>query len=681
MVTYVPSPEAEQRGAEKRKDVKREAKKVECPDESALIPIREQWRYDLRGFLENIHPEAFSLAWSPAHLEVIAKMEHMILHGGSQAMALPRGTGKTTLATGATEWAVLYGHRKYGVVFASDQPGADNILDTIKSDIWLSPNLGKFWPKLRAYIDRGDGQAQKYRHLLNRDGSPPLIKWGTQKVVLPNTPKEEGDDWSGAIIQSKGLTGGVRGLFHAMPDGRRMRPDFGLIDDPQTKEVAKSVTQIESLESTIQGDIMGLAGAGKGFAVFMLMTVIKPNDLADRFLDSSIHPEWFAVRVPMIKKFPKEVDGLWEEYKMLRLEALTEGREPKEATEFYIANREAMDEGAEVYWEARKEDTDVSALQHAMNLRMKLGNEFLAEYQNEPIEQRGGKPYHIDEITVMQKVNSLPQLHIPSDHVHLVSFTDINYRGLNTVVVASTNDAVRKVVDYQIYPGGNQPLYDPKRYKDKSKTDAVAIANALDRHIRDIASRRYVRDGKGVSPDLVLIDCGNWMDLVFRWCETHRHYLGNGRIFPSRGMAYSKYRQTSVIGQPGDNWHVTEFKGRGRVLVHNADEWRMRAQKAFLLSSAVPGGVSLFGEKPTMHKHFADEICCEILDEYIELTEGGNQFFKWASKVGVPNDKLDALVGGFVGTSFLGASETGLGPLREPPRQKKRKKGVTRIKI
>ena len=51
---------------------------------------------DFRFFCETYFPLTFHLPWSPDHLKVIAKIEQAVLHGGLFAMAMPRGSGKTT---------------------------------------------------------------------------------------------------------------------------------------------------------------------------------------------------------------------------------------------------------------------------------------------------------------------------------------------------------------------------------------------------------------------------------------------------------------------------------------------------------------------------------------------------------------------------------------------------------
>ena len=53
---------------------------------------------DFRYFCEVYFPLTFHLAWSPDHLKVIGKVEEAVLHGGLFALAMPRASGKTSIA-------------------------------------------------------------------------------------------------------------------------------------------------------------------------------------------------------------------------------------------------------------------------------------------------------------------------------------------------------------------------------------------------------------------------------------------------------------------------------------------------------------------------------------------------------------------------------------------------------
>ena len=70
---------------------------------------------------------------------------------------------------------------------------------------------------------------------------------------------------------------------------------------------------------------------------------------------------------------------------MLRAEGLREGDGGVKATEFYRMRQAEMDAGSQVAWPARFNADELSALQHAFNLKLRDEEAFYAEYQNEPL--------------------------------------------------------------------------------------------------------------------------------------------------------------------------------------------------------------------------------------------------------------------------------------------------------
>ena len=84
------------------------------------------------NFCEAYFPETFSLPWSPDHLKVIAKIETAVLRGGLFAMAMPRGSGKTTLAETACIWAMLTGAQQVVCLIGSDAGHARSMLESIQ---------------------------------------------------------------------------------------------------------------------------------------------------------------------------------------------------------------------------------------------------------------------------------------------------------------------------------------------------------------------------------------------------------------------------------------------------------------------------------------------------------------------------------------------------------------------
>jgi len=96
---------------------------------------KQQAAADFRYFCDSYFPLTFHLPWSPDHLKVIAKIEQAVLRGGLFAMAMPRGSGKTTICECACIWAVLYGHRDFVCLIGSDEGHATK--SPLRS--WLAP--------------------------------------------------------------------------------------------------------------------------------------------------------------------------------------------------------------------------------------------------------------------------------------------------------------------------------------------------------------------------------------------------------------------------------------------------------------------------------------------------------------------------------------------------------------
>jgi hypothetical protein len=65
-------------------------------------------------------------------------------------------------------------------------------------------------------------------------------------------PTIPGSVASGRILTARGITAASRGMKHKRPDGTQQRPDFVLIDDPQTDESAATELQVNKRLGTIR---------------------------------------------------------------------------------------------------------------------------------------------------------------------------------------------------------------------------------------------------------------------------------------------------------------------------------------------------------------------------------------------------------------------------------------------
>ena len=96
---------------------------------------RERCASNLRLFLETYFATAFYRKWSPDHLIALDKLQKSIAQSGLFALAMPRGSGKSTMCKRAILWALLYGYRRYVVIVADNISLAENILSSVKKEI------------------------------------------------------------------------------------------------------------------------------------------------------------------------------------------------------------------------------------------------------------------------------------------------------------------------------------------------------------------------------------------------------------------------------------------------------------------------------------------------------------------------------------------------------------------
>ena len=112
-------------------------------DIAPLPPVRDLARRsradgDFRFFCETYFPHLFTLDWSPDHLRVIGKIERVVRNRETLAVAMPRGSGKTTLCLSAVQWAILSGQHPFVYLVASTHEAALSMLANIKRRIHIA---------------------------------------------------------------------------------------------------------------------------------------------------------------------------------------------------------------------------------------------------------------------------------------------------------------------------------------------------------------------------------------------------------------------------------------------------------------------------------------------------------------------------------------------------------------
>ncbi len=639
---------------------------------------KERAALDFRFFCDSYFPLTFHLPWSPDHLKVIGKIEQAVLRGGLFAMAMPRGSGKTTVCECACIWAVLYGHRDFVCLIGSDEGHAMDMLDSIKMELDGNDLLLEDFPEVVYPIQALDGIANRCNGQLYK-GERTHIGWTAREIVLPTMP---GSAASGAIVKVAGITGRIRGMKYKRADGHTVRPALVVIDDPQTDESARSLSQCATREGILAGAILGLAGPGKKISGIMPCTVIRPGDMADNILSRDKHPEWNGERTKMVYAFPAD-EKRWQRYGELRAESLRVHGDIRLATDFYAENREAMDAGAVIAWPERFNHDELSAIQHAMNLKLQDEAAFFAEYQNEPLpEEVAGD----DELTADQiagKLNRMQRRLAPVSCNHVTMFVDVQANLLFFVVAAWEDDFTGYVIDYGTFPDQQRPYFTLRDARltlplaTKASGLEGAIYASLEQLTTSYLGREWRRDdGAMLRIERCLIDA-NWgssTDVVYQFCRQSAHA---GMVMPSHGrfvgassQPFSEYKR-----RPGDrvghNWRVPNVAGKRAVrhVVYDTNFWKTFIHARLAVPMGDRGCLSLFGDSAEQHRLFAEHLT----SEYRVKTEGrGRTVDEWKQRPERgDNHWFDALVGCAVAASMQGVALAGSGGATGPAKPRR----------
>ena len=634
------------------------------PLQAVVNPDRKAARErNFQLFCESYFPETYALAWSPDHLKVIEKIETAVLRGGLFALALPRGSGKTTITESAALWSMLYGHREFVVLIGATESAALELLDSLKTELEVNERLAEDFPEVCYPVAQLEGIANRCAGQLYK-GERTRITWTSNEIVLPTV---EGSKASGIIVRVAGITGRIRGMKFKRSDGRNVRPSLVVIDDPQTSESAGSLEQTRKRVRVLAGDILGLAGPGQKISGIMPCTIIRPGDMADIILNRNTHPDWNGEKTRMVYRFPTNMK-LWEEYAEIRAEALrTEGNFQK-ATEFYLANREAMDAGAEVSWEARFNHDEVSALQHAMNLKFQDEAAFMSEYQNDPLPDDTADDSLLSVDEICAKINGLARRRVPLKCDRLTMFVDVQKALLFYVVTAWAEDFTGAVIDYGSWPDQHRHEYSLADANPSIQTlfpkagFEGALYAALSALTDECLGREWEReDGAVLKIERALVDA-NWgqsTDVVYQFCRQSSHA---GVILPSHGryVGASSKPMTEYRKQQGDrlgfNWMIPNVAGKRAIrhVIYDTNYWKSFIHARLAVPVGDKGALTLYGRIPGAHQLFAEHLTAE----YRVKTQGrGRTVDEWKLKPqSHDNHFLDCVAGCAVCGSMLGAS-------------------------
>lgn len=622
---------------------------------------------DLERFLRTYKPLTFYLPFSADHRRVIHKAEDATLRGDLFALAMPRGSGKTAICEGAIEWALAYGHRRFAVLLGANGPLALKSLESIRADFESGEELAQDFPEICQPIAALEGISNRCKGQLC-EGKQTRIVWTNRRLVLPTI---DGSASSGAALHSCGILAGVRGLTHKTAAGETVRPDIFVGDDLQTDASARSPTQVEKRLRTLTNTVLGLAGPDQSIAGLVPCTVVQDGDLADQLLDRSEHPEFSGERCKLLYAMPTDMEK-WKRYAEIREEGLAADSASLAHTEFYAADREAMDAGAEPAWPERfiVDKGQISAVQYALDLYFDDEARFAAEYQNQPLKPQANE----DELTVAQvldRANGMARGLIPVWATRLTAFVDVHDHLHYWMVVAWEDNFTGQIIDYGTCPQQRRPYFTLREANPRLESLTASTgrdAAGREAHVRaglDQASalllgNEWHSEGGAtmrIARSLVDANDGDNTETVYEFCRRSpyasqilaSHGKGVGPGSPPFGAGKAKAGE-----RVGLNWEIPlPTKRVVRHVNFETNGWKSFVTARLRVPAGGKGRLEIFGAAAE-HKLLADHLTAERPDQQTsEKTRRTVGVWKVRS-VGRDNHWLDCLVGCAVAASIEG---------------------------
>jgi len=475
-------------------------------------------------------PARYKRPFGKIHHAIIDALMEVALNGGKKAVAAPRGRGKTEIVKGMLLYLICAGHVRFPIPISQTTRDAEKIYKDFRKKIMLNDLLLEDFPEICWPVRCLEGAPQRAnkQHI---DGKLTGIIWTADALKLASVPPQYRGpiDYGVVNMEYRGLDAAIRGVN---TDGAR--PDFVILDDPETRESAKSDPQIHDRENAIEQDIAGLAGEDEDLAQVMLTTIQNRKCISFRYTDPEQKPSWMGQRFGWVEKWPDEwskEEGLWQTYIAMRAQDQRAGdRYGRNATQFYLDNQEQMIAGGELLADNYKATvlsdgwiTVHSAWQVVFNAIADTSYDaFCTEYQNEPPEVDQIQTTDLTHAHVASCHSGLAHRELPQWAKHVVRGIDMGKVNCAFVDIAFREDGTGAVIDY-----GKFSTFGLSK---QSSDEAVELAmmNAL---------QNFVAEHDHYRVDMAFVDSGYKPEAIYEACRR----IG-GLYYPLKGPD-GNYRQ------------------------------------------------------------------------------------------------------------------------------------------
>lgn len=633
---------------------------------------------DLLLFLETYFPQSTGLSpFGADQIRAIRAIEVAIIEGGWVCNVLPRGFVKSTISENSLLWALLYGYRKFGLFFAGTSELSTLGIHSITQELETNELLLEDFPEACVPIAALEGRWQRAAAQTYK-GELTGIEASKASLRLAEIP---GFLCAGGMVRGFGLLSPPRGIRYKTPDGRNVRPDFSIIDDPSTDASAVSDVQNDSRYNFIYKSISNMGAHGKALPIVVNATVIKDGDLASRLCDIAESPEWSSLRVAMVKQMPVALETMWlGEYARIlqsvdRLDPMGHIVARQNATAFLQDNYDAMHEGHEVAWDhIGLERYEISALQHAMNILITKGPDvFSAECQNRPLTAASLAQFTMDA-TIKDRKNGYDRRVVPRDSAFLVFGIDVHVNLLYYTVAAVKSDFTGSIIDTGTWPEQRAPYFSlasAKQTLQKMYGGPEGDDNeiCIERGVKELIYRLMHEPWEDENQKPFPVTCG-LVDAGYKRAEVRaaiRQSMPEAKVvLASRGvgigptkkpMAEYDLSPKRVVrygpAQDDPRWIIPQSERDGDLfgLHFDSNFWKDVVAARFV-QTASTGKWDLFGGRQEDHSLYVSHLLAEKQDL---VSSNGRTVSCWSVKGNQDNHYFDTTVLCAVAASLAGA--------------------------
>ena len=599
-------------------------------------------------FFRTYGRETFTRPFADNHRHMVQAIIDCATTGGDQAIAAPRGEGKSSLTVFTLIFLMLNQIIKFPLIVGQTGEKAAELYNSFKSEFERNDVLAADFPEICDPVRALEGAPQRGNaQRCFHDEQMTHIEWKAAQLVFPTVRGVSPDhrNYGDLRLKFAGLDGAIRGTkIHAR------RPDFIIIDDPETRESADSDHMIAQRRTIIDQDLAGLGGQTKRAPRIILCTIQNRKCLAYEYTNPEARPSYNGKRFGQILDWPTDAAmALWNEYIYERKAEQRDGSKACEkATEFYRQRFDAMNDGARIANPHRFDSaTEISALQACFNYIADNDMEsFLTEWQNDPPSKAKHETAGLTAHAIEGKVNGYAQGQLPADAPTITAAIDLGRYGCHWAAVGWTEDAAGLIFDYGVQELNGQI---------SANTPAPMFERALFNALLEFRDHMLAMP---VPPALVVIDSGNWTDVVYEFIrQVQKPFIA------SKGFAATVYHggKTAPDRIVGQHWFA-HLQAAENVWLYglNVDEWKAWTHQRFLTPThddamrIRAGSLSLFSpERSDKRKHnsFAHHIVAEELRE--EFVPGRGVKRQWF-KVNRNNHWLDVMAMNCAAANMLG---------------------------